>query len=191
MIDSPETLHSGADLVMSLTAYMLPTAFKSLASSGDKESNPMFDQGQETDEERMMRERKTSLLRLFTEIGLKPQKKATLTGTQPKGKQFSSENTSPTKKGVKKEIVGDGEEIEVEDGEDLSENELNVIYKRFVEVPFELFRIHYSAVHSKMIVTWVKWNLRILSLSNFEAIKSRPYCMCIYLVRFLDYDCNL
>ncbi|KAF4604775.1 DNA helicase rad5 [Pleurotus pulmonarius] len=130
MIDSPETLHSGADLVMSLTAYMLPTAFKSLASSGDKESNPMFDQGQETDEERMMRERKTSLLRLFTEIGLKPQKKATLTGTQPKGKQVSSENTSPTKKGVKKEIVGDGEEIEVEDGEDLSENELNVIYKR-------------------------------------------------------------
>ncbi|KAG9222353.1 hypothetical protein CCMSSC00406_0002688 [Pleurotus cornucopiae] len=130
MIDCPETLHSGADLVMSLTAYMLPTAFKSLASSDDKESNPMFDQGQETDQERMMRERKTSLLRLFTEVGLKPKKKATLASAQPKGKQASSASTSTTKKNVKKEIVGDGEEIEVEDGEDLSENELNVIYKR-------------------------------------------------------------
>lgn len=137
MIDCPETLHSGADLVMSLTAYMLPTAFKSLASSDDKESNPMFDQGQETDQERMMRERKTSLLRLFTEVGLKPKKKATLASAQPKGKQASSASTSTTKKNVKKEIVGDGEEIEVEDGEDLSENELNVIYKRYVDSPLK------------------------------------------------------
>ncbi|KAG5220963.1 DNA helicase [Salix suchowensis] len=76
--------------------------------------------------------RKTSLLRLFTEVGLKPKKKATLASAQPKGKQASSASTSPTKKNIKKEIVGDGEEVEVEDGEDLSENELNVIYKRYV-----------------------------------------------------------
>lgn len=37
-----------------------------------------------------------------------------------------------------KEIVGDGEEIEVEDAEDLSKNDIDQIYKRFrVESSFD------------------------------------------------------
>lgn len=79
-----------------------------------------------------LRERKQAILKLFDLVGLKPQ-----AGTNVKGKntefniteEVSKKLAKPPIKKVK-EIVGDGEEIEVEDTEDLSRNDIEAIYTR-------------------------------------------------------------
>lgn len=99
----------------------------------------MFNEGQETASEQMLRERKHSLLSLFDVLDLKPRRGSSFT-RKPHGEldgkdlEVLTQRRASTneKKVMKKEIVGDGEEVEVEaDGEDLSENELSLIYKRY------------------------------------------------------------
>jgi hypothetical protein len=46
----------------------------------------------------------------------------------------------PKSQGVRKEIVGDGEEVEVEPGEDLNENQLAMIYNRYLSTVLAFFR---------------------------------------------------
>ena len=96
----------------------------------------MFNEGQETLDEQVLRERKSSLLQLFNVIGLKPRAGADFIKQRYKNDNELHEeavkNTTQAKKPPKIEIVGDGEEVEVEEGEDLSENELNMIYKKWV-----------------------------------------------------------
>lgn len=79
----------------------------------------------------VLRERKQAIVKLFDLVGLKPQ-----AGANVKGKNAEFNVTEVSKKSVKrsvkkiKEIVGDGEEIEVEDTEDLSRNDIEAIYTR-------------------------------------------------------------
>lgn len=68
-------------------------------------------------------------MKLFDVLGLKP-----VASTNPKGKK----SVNGVRKRVGKhpgkrvkEIVGDGEEIEVDDGEELSKNEIDSIYNRY------------------------------------------------------------
>ena len=144
MIDCPEKLHSGADLIVSLSFYMLPGAFKrykagSESSKADKRV-PFFE-GTETREEEMLRNRKESLQQLFGKLGLMPKKSAASASS------FGKENVPPegpqqTKQGdggqIKKEfgnstaIKLDEEEASEDDAETLNETDLDVIYKRFV-----------------------------------------------------------
>jgi DNA repair protein RAD5 len=132
MIDCPTVLHSGADLIVSLGVFIRPVAFKPPSTSAAGENqNPVFGEGQETQDEKALRERKSALLRLFDAVGLRPSRGAGFTKSYER--DVSEESLKKLRTGTKslhKEIVGDGEEIEVEDGEDLSENELNTIYKR-------------------------------------------------------------
>ncbi|KAG1836584.1 SNF2 family N-terminal domain-containing protein [Suillus subalutaceus] len=109
VVDCPATLHSGADLIVSLSVYVRASAFKPPSTSAEGSPNTMFNQGQETHDEQTLRERKSALLSLF---------EANLT-----------QHAGGAKK-KKIEIVGDGEEVEVEEGEELSDNELDVIYKK-------------------------------------------------------------
>jgi DNA repair protein RAD5 len=144
IIDCPPVLHSGADLIVSLSIYLRSTAFKppstsasmSTITSAIQKTNMMFNEGQETLDEQVLRERKSSLLKLFDVIGLKPRAGADFIKQRYKNDNELHEeavkNTTQAKKPPKIEIVGDGEEVEVEEGEDLSENELNMIYKKWV-----------------------------------------------------------
>lgn len=140
MIDCPETLHSGADLIVSLSVYIKASAFKSLkADQSEGPPKAMFNEGQETAAEQSLRERKGSLIHLFKVLDLKPQRGDSLLQRQ-NGDLSQSDlvklTQHPSKPGngknaIKTEIVGDGEEIEVEaDGEELNENELSLIYKK-------------------------------------------------------------
>jgi DNA repair protein RAD5 len=132
MIDCPTVLYSGADLVVSLSIYLRASAFTFCSSSiGEAKDNNlvMFSDGQETQDEQLLRERKSSLLHMFDAIALKPR------GARHYDQKGHHDTTAPVdtrqRKGtVRTEIVGDGEEIEVEEGEDLTENELDMIYKR-------------------------------------------------------------
>jgi DNA repair protein RAD5 len=137
MIDCPETLHSGADLIVSLGVYLCPSAFKPLnVPSQTEEKFDMYIEGKESIEEEALRERKASLLRLFDAVGLRPRRgnKVHLKAEKSKQSMHSdamdklSQRPAPSKSG-KKEIVGDGEEVELE-GEELGENDLDVIYRR-------------------------------------------------------------
>ena len=138
VVDCPETLQTGLDIVVSLSVYLLPKAFKSPKISPDDSSRNMFDEGAETLDEQELRERKNSLLHLFDSIGLRPLKGSGLFGKKSEADlkpddvlQLAERPDDPKTIDVRKEVVGDGEEIEVEtDGEDLSENQLNMIYKR-------------------------------------------------------------
>lgn len=133
MIDCPTVLYSGADLVVSLSIYLRASAFTFRSSSiGEADDNNpvMFSDGQETQDEQLLRERKSSLLHMFDAIALKPR-----SGARHHDQKCHNDATAPVdtrkRKGtVRTEIVGDGEEIEVEEGEDLTENELDMIYKR-------------------------------------------------------------
>jgi DNA repair protein RAD5 len=153
-------LQTGLDIVVSLSVYILPKAFMSVRTSSDDGRRNVFDEGAETLDEQELRERKSSLLKLFNSVGLRPSKGNTLLGknnennldpdqvlkwaqgavsAQLKNDIGHIDDTGDTlqvtiqNKNTRKEIVGDGEEIEIEaDGEDLSDNELNMIYRRCV-----------------------------------------------------------
>jgi DNA repair protein RAD5 len=72
-----------------------------------------------------LRERKNAVVKLLEVVGLKPQA----------GADFQEEPLKDTlKRPIKKvkEIVGDGEEIELEDAEVLSDNDIGAIYQKLV-----------------------------------------------------------
>lgn len=69
---------------------------------------------------------------MFDVIGLKPVAGASISGrsTDEKLHEEALEQLANKKSKKVTEIVGDGEEIEVDDAEDLSKNEIDAIYKR-------------------------------------------------------------
>lgn len=79
-----------------------------------------------------LRERKAAILKLFDVVGLRPQ-----AGTKSKAKKYNQkledaiDDVARRKAGkTKKEVVGDGEEIEVDSAEELSNNDLSLIYQK-------------------------------------------------------------
>lgn len=141
VVDCPNILQTGIDIVVSLSVFILPKAFKRANPSSDDAQSVrnMFNEAAETLDEQELRERKTSLVQLFDSVGLRPIKSSGLFGKRPEG-ELKTEDVMKLAEGTsvpalqqvpRKEVVGDGEEIEVEaDGEDLSDNELDMIYKR-------------------------------------------------------------
>ncbi|TCD62159.1 DNA helicase rad5 [Steccherinum ochraceum] len=134
IIDCPETLHSGADLIVSLSVYIKASAFQPLSPTAEDKGKTMFNEGQETESEQTLRERKGALSHLFKILNLRP-RAAGLAGRQLDHDDLRNLTQRPkqgqAKKTTKTEIVGDGEEVEVEmDAEDLNENELDLIYKK-------------------------------------------------------------
>lgn len=137
MVDCPPVLYTGADMIVSLSVYISASAFKPVNPS-DASTQPkvMFEQGKETEEEQSLRARKAALLALFDAVNLRPRAGAQALSSNEQipddderqsGK--SMQKPSGTKK-TKTEIIGDGEEIEVEEGEELSDNQLDLIYRR-------------------------------------------------------------
>lgn len=146
VVDVPQDLKTGLDIVVSLSVYILSKAFKSPGTRKDSNDRkkPMFDEGAETAEEEELRLRKQALLKLFDTLNLRPVRGNGVLGK--KNTEMSHEEvlkiadastqqeTPPKPRGLRKEIVGDGEEVEVDPGEDLNENQLAVIYNRWVDI---------------------------------------------------------
>lgn len=140
IVDCPDNLHPGAELIVSLSVYLNSTAFLPSKPPAEEQPKHIFNEGQETLSEQTLRERKGSLVHLFEVLDIKPVKNSTF---KKKGKELSrddlvllAEQHHKSDKGKPKtEIVGDGEEIEVEaDGEELDLNELNLIYKKYISI---------------------------------------------------------
>lgn len=73
-----------------------------------------------------LRQRKDAVVKLLEVVGLKPQ-----AGADLQDEAFKATLERPIKK--VKEIVGDGEEIELEDAEVLSDNDIDAIYLKLVQ----------------------------------------------------------
>lgn len=143
MVDCPDKLHSGADLLVSLSVYLLPSAFKRYtpdsSSSSASYTKTWFNEGQETSEEEALRQRKYSLQQMFEKISLNPRggRDPFCSGKEnipPKGNgtpkdslsQHSSRNVF-----IDTEVNKPGEEVEPENAEEvLSETDIDIIYKR-------------------------------------------------------------
>jgi DNA repair protein RAD5 len=87
----------------------------------------------------VLRERKQAIVKLFDLVGLKPQAGANVKGKSAEFNVTEEVSKKSAKRPVKKikEIVGDDEEIEVEDTEDLSRNDIEAIYTRCYPFSFD------------------------------------------------------
>ncbi|THV06582.1 hypothetical protein K435DRAFT_645293 [Dendrothele bispora CBS 962.96] len=133
MTDCPEKLTTGADLMVTVDIYLLPSAFtEAKTTRSDDRPTFYFNESAETQEEKNLRERKSAVLKVFEVVGLRPQAGVNLGGLKSDAelKQEASEILSQPKAKKVKEYVGDGEEIEVEEGEEVSKNDLDTIYKK-------------------------------------------------------------
>lgn len=153
VVDVPSNLKTGLDVVVSLSAYILAKAFKppNIRKGSDDHKRPMFDEGAETAEEQKLRERKQALLKLFDAVNLRPVRGSGVLGKKKdielghdeilKMAEVSTQSQTPPLKpqGVRKEVVGDGEEVEVDPGEDLNENQLAMIYNRYQDISPSLY----------------------------------------------------
>ncbi|KAG0707588.1 SNF2 family N-terminal domain-containing protein [Suillus ampliporus] len=175
VVDCPATLHSGADLIVSLSVYIRVSAFKPPSTSVEELPKTMFNQGQETQDEHTLRERKTALLSLFEAINLRPCRGAHIKDNGNTENESDSTKKQPTQhpggaKKKKTEIVGDGEEVEVEEGEELSDNELDVIYKKWI--PPDTFTLTLR-VYQKQALMWMRLK-ESGEISSREAVSMHP-----------------
>ncbi|KAG6854152.1 hypothetical protein C0991_010063 [Blastosporella zonata] len=135
MTDCPDKLTTGTSLFVTLQVYILASAFNApTISNSDEQPNVMFGEGQETLDEKILRERKEAVLKLFHVIGLEPRTGANVRAPDDAAKIHEEALSRLAKRKSKKvtEIVGDNEEIEVDDAEDLSKNDIDAIYKRWM-----------------------------------------------------------
>ena len=132
MVDCPQKLSTGADMILSVSVYMKPSAFKPPKLSTDDKAKVMFNEGHETEAEQILRERKRALVNLFKQIHLKPRKGNTLRAGSKLDQQDLELLTQ--RPGVAKPIqtgsTGNGDD---DDGEgDITEEQINLIYKKYV-----------------------------------------------------------
>lgn len=165
MVDCPATLHSGADLIVSLSVYVRAAAFKPPSTSVEESPKNIFNQGQETQDERTLRERKAALLSLFEAVNLRARGGARDQdeGDKENGSDDMVKQSTQHHEGAKHkktEIVGDGEEIEVEEDDELSDNELDVIYKKWVLLRDTSHDVDKLPGRKRTINQWLSWILR-------------------------------
>ena len=129
MVDCPPKLSTGVDMILSLSVYMKPSAFKPPKISSDDKAKVMFNEGHETEGEQILRERKRALVNLFKQINLKPRKGNDLTSGSKLNQQDLELLTQ--RPGVVKPTqaasAGNGDD---DDGEgDITEEQINYIEK--------------------------------------------------------------
>ena len=126
MVECPAKLTTGADLILSLSVYIKPSAFRLPKVASDDRSKVMFNEGQETEAEQVLRERKRSLVSLFKRINLKPQGR----NAKSSGKlsQQELELLSQVPKPTQVKLTSNDDD---DDGEgDISEEQIDLIYKK-------------------------------------------------------------
>ncbi|KAG8924089.1 DNA helicase rad5 [Tulasnella sp. 417] len=142
VVDCPPKIQTGCHIMLSLRFYLRPSAFiKPNASlmyqrSRTKEWD-LMPEGAETAEEKNLSERKRSLSELFDALSLRPRHQkpsaeldSALAFTKEKKPKGSSSSAKGKQKAV--EVIGEGEDAEEAEleGEELTGQELNAIYKK-------------------------------------------------------------
>lgn len=141
VVEAPERIRTGDSVLLSLRAYLSSSAFLKPNLNTLDDKIQVLNEGSETATEKSLRERRSSILRLFELIGLKPRVAAPVVDLHPVKSADDNLNnqkdrTSKEKKSLKKEVIGEGEdaeEVEVDDDEEvLQEADIDMIYKKYV-----------------------------------------------------------
>ena len=176
MVECPPKLATGADLILSLSIYIKPSAFRPPKVTPEDGSKVIFNEGHETEAEQILRERKKSLISLFKRIGLKPHKSSGKTGGKLSQQELELLTQVP-KPTQTKTSSSNGED---DDGEgDISEEQINLIFKKYAYslLTDTLVNVLSSfEEHSRMIINWGRWSPLTRSRSSFVGTKSKPCC---------------
>jgi DNA repair protein RAD5 len=161
VVDCPTNLYSGVDLILSVNTYLKPSAFgpPSTSSKSGQSSKKltMLSEGEETSDEELLRERKVALLKLFEVIGLRPTIEG-LTSNSSKDESRKSDDVTP--RAPNSENTCDVEVLEAEEGEELDETQLDIIYRKCAWFLLRhSLRLTYLLGLKPMTVLWVRWTL--------------------------------
>jgi len=148
VIDAPPILRMANTILVSLRVYITPAAFtKPAFTNSAGGTSTIFNEGAESTDEVILREKKASLLRLFSVLSLRPRQGASnpdidqiqslAEGTKGDSRVSKKAKGKGISKAVKTEVIGEGEdaeevEVEGDDEEVLSANQLDVIYQKSV-----------------------------------------------------------
>ena len=121
VVSCPPTLRIGCNILLRLRVWLLPAAFELLQQPFGENGNASISEGQESIHEQLLRCRKTSLRAMFKLLGLMPRSTAPV-----------PERPQRTCRTEVVRDVSDQEEAEAE-GEELSEKDLNMIYRKCAE----------------------------------------------------------
>lgn len=122
IVDCPDVVRTGSDIVLRIRVFLLPAAWKTLkAAPSSVSAKTIIDEAHELPEEQVLRERKSALIKLFKRVGL-----------EPKTRKPSLAEINAAKGPRKTELVGEGDDAEEveEEGEELSERDLTIIYNK-------------------------------------------------------------
>ncbi|PWN31852.1 uncharacterized protein FA14DRAFT_162702 [Meira miltonrushii] len=151
VVDCPESLTVGCDILLEIRAYILKSAFTLSPANGqtsfgsrsreDVASSAWGAETQETEEEKKIRERKSSLLRLFRACTLRANKTSSiLTKSRDEAEKeplsspvrttpINGNSPAPAQNGTKPNSR-EGTPPEVDDGTEITENQLDSVYDR-------------------------------------------------------------
>lgn len=147
MVECDVPLRSGCDMLVSLSVYICPPAFKRYQPSSSENSSPKhwLNEGTESQHEQTLRERKTALRQLFKKLGLKPRTGKDVAMENGDLSSKSSKANGSGEKGTRKDNAVSVDDPDENDEEVLSDNDLDVIYKRLVDLFVLLFR--FTLIH--------------------------------------------
>ena len=144
MVECEEKLRSGSDLVISLSIYLQPSAFQRFQqSSSDEGMDPKFwfNEGTESKDEEALRKRKSALRHLFEKLDLKPRAgnnavldKENVPPVPAHRKDKTPDNAIPERSNADANTPEAGDDTEGSEEEVLSQNELDVIYRRYCRI---------------------------------------------------------
>lgn len=166
VIEAPQMVRVGDSVLLSLKVYLNSGAFDKMADTG--EAIDMLWEGSETLTEKTLRERKTSLLKLFDMVGLKPRTTAPNVNLDALSETPVGKQASKGKNAVRVETIGEGEDAEevevVDDGEELDKRDIDMIYQKCFLL--SSIKRHTDSIIERrsMTKTWKRWNLQKLLL---------------------------
>lgn len=137
VVEVPQKVRTGDSILLSIRAYLSAGAFEKPDNTISDDHPQMFNEGSETATEKNLRERRSSVLKLFELVGLKAQMAAPALDAKGATHTFKGKVEQPpkTKKSARKEVIGEGEdaeEVEVDDDEEvLQDAELDLIYRKY------------------------------------------------------------
>jgi DNA repair protein RAD5 len=152
VVDCPDSLTVGCDILLEIRAYILRSAFTLSQANGQMSfssrsreevaSSAWGAETTETEEEKKIRQRKSSLLRLFRACTLRASKTSSIlkksrdevemepTSSPVRTTPINGNSPAPVQNGNSKSNSRDGTPPEADDGTEITENQLDSVYNR-------------------------------------------------------------
>jgi DNA repair protein RAD5 len=124
VVHCEDRLRLGSHVILSVKVYIKPSAFRrSDRVHGDDDVRNMWNEGQQTETEKLLRDRMASLLDMFKVLDLLPRRMSPL-------KEMKSQQNVSIDSSMRQLSVQPGRGDGPEDEEELDDGELDLIYQK-------------------------------------------------------------